>query len=270
MIKTHYLQELSISAPQSVASHNNADTLKIQAWLSLFALVNPSAGTSTAIDGAFGPATVMAVNNFLKAKNLPQTGTVDATAFKALSESLSKAFQTQAPGANLRELIVNTAHQHLDNHAFELVINKQNNCGPWVRSYMDGLEGESWYWCMGFVQTILDQSASRLGKDYRTVMPASYSCDIVGAAGVHKGFLRKNSEVISNPSIVKPGDVFLVQKALNDWEHTGIITAIHDDVFETIEGNTNNDGSSNGNGVYKRIRNFKKSKLDVFSIQALV
>ncbi|XHR97653.1 hypothetical protein ACFJIV_13940 [Mucilaginibacter sp. UC70_90] len=45
---------------------------------------------------------------------------------------------------------------------------------------------------------------------------------------------------------------------------------MHGDLFDTIEGNTNTDGSSNGNGVYKRVRNFQTSKLDVFSIQPLV
>jgi hypothetical protein len=55
-----------------------------------------------------------------------------------------------------------------------------------------------------------------------------------------------------------------------DWIHTGIIISVSGDVFETIEGNTNNDGSHNGNRACKRVRNFKTSKLDVFSIEPLV
>jgi hypothetical protein len=76
--------------------------------------------------------------------------------------------------------------------------------------------------------------------------------------------------VRKDPSIVKPGDIFLLQKTPNDWFHTGLITAVHESVFETIEGNTNEDGSHNGIGVYKRSRNFTTSKLDVFSIEPLV
>lgn len=68
----------------------------------------------------------------------------------------------------------------------------------------------------------------------------------------------------------KPGDIFLVQKTSNDWIHTGIISGVNGDCFETIEGNTNTGGSGNGTGVFKRIRNFMQSKPDVFSIEAFV
>ena len=64
--------------------------------------------------------------------------------------------------------------------------------------------------------------------------------------------------------------IFLLQKSPHDWTHTGIITAIGNGIFETVEGNTNNGGSSNGNAALKRIRNFMQSKLDVFSIEPLV
>ena len=123
---------------------------------------------------------------------------------------------------------------------------------------------------MGFVQTIIDQAASLQGKDFRRLMPLSYSCDTVGTTGVQKGNLLRYTAVRNNPSLVKPGDIFLLQKTPNDWHHTGIILSVAAETFETIEGNTNEGGSSNGNGVYKRIRNFMGTKLDVFSIEPLV
>lgn len=272
MIKKQYLKEIIIGATQQKkgASNTQKDVIKIQSWLNLYAIAHPSAGTATGIDGDFGPATEAAVKAFQKAKNLPQTGIVDAALFSILSQPLLNAFTTKAAGADLRTLIVNTAIQHLSNVPFELTVKGQSNCGPWVRSYMDGNEGTAWFWCMGFVQGIIDQAASQLGKDFRTLMPLSYSCDTVGTTGIQKGILSRYTAVRNNPSIVKPGDVFLLQKTLNDWVHTGLITAVNGDLFETIEGNTNTDGSSNGNGVYKRVRNFRNSKLDVFSIQSLV
>ena len=70
MQKTAYLKELSISATQKKDGANNTkkDVMKIQSWLSLFALWNPNAGTTTDVDGDFGSATDQTVKNFQKIK----------------------------------------------------------------------------------------------------------------------------------------------------------------------------------------------------------
>jgi len=272
MQKITYKKELLISATQKLngAINNKKDTMKIQSWLTLFSMWNVNAATATGIDGDFGSATDQAIKNFQKIKGLTQNGVVDQQTFDLLCESMQKAFEGNVSGNGLRQLIVNTANNHLKNHPFELVINNQSNTGPWVRAYMDGNEGTPWFWCMGFVQTIIDQAASMLGKNFKTLMPLTYSCDVVGTIGLQKGLLTRYTAVRNDPSIVKAGDIFLLQKAANDWIHTGIITSIGADTFETIEGNTNNGGSSNGNAVLKRVRNFRQSKLDVFSIDPLV
>jgi len=271
MIKIQYQKEIKITGPQSVGGVNKKeDVLKIQSWLNLYARTNPASGTSTGIDGDFGPSTEIAVKNFQKAIKQPQTGKVDLGLFNKLCEPMVNAFETVSKGQTLRDKIINVAMLHLNNNAFELTIKGQSNSGPWVRSYMDGNEGEPWFWCMGFVQTVIDQAASTFEKDFRTLMPRTLSCDTIGTTGLQKGLLRRVADIRKDPSIVKPGDIFLVQKTPNDWFHTGLVTAVHDSVFETIEGNTNEDGSHNGIGVYKRSRNFVTSKLDVFSIEPLV
>lgn len=272
MIKTHFSKELLISGTQAKNSSANtkADVLKIQSWLNLYAVSHPSSGTATGIDGDFGPSTEMAVKNFQKALGIEQSGTVTAEVFAKLCKPLSDAFQLELNGDGLRSLIVSTAHQHLDQRPFELVIKTQANSGPWVRSYLDGYEGDIWFWCAGFVQAIVDQAASHLNKSFKTLMPLTYSCDTLGATASQKKLLIKNKDIRNNSDQVKPGDIFLLQKSALDWYHTGIITAVHKDYFETIEGNTNTDGSHNGNGVYKRTRNYQKQLLDVFSIEPLV
>ena len=272
MIKIQFQKELLISGTQlkTGTANTKKDTQKVQSWLNLFAMNNPNAGTATGIDGDYGDATVQALINFQKVNKLPANGQCTQTVFTALTKPLANAFTQSVTGAGLRARIINTATRHLANAPFELIINRQANMGPWVRSYMDGQEGELLYWCMGFVQTIIDQAASSMNKDFRTLMPQTYSCDTIGTTGLHKGLLYRYTEVRNNPSLVQPGDLFLLQKTPNDWYHTGLITAVHDGLFETIEGNTNTDGSSNGNGVYKRLRNFMQSKLDVFSIEPLV
>ncbi|WDF54280.1 peptidoglycan-binding protein [Mucilaginibacter sp. KACC 22063] len=271
MIKKQFEKELVISATCSKSTASKkADVLKIQSWLNLFALTHPDSGTATAIDGDFGPSTDKAVKNFQKFYSLSPNGVVDNALFSRMADPLNKAFTAKGKATDLRSLIVEIAQAHLAQHPYELVINNQSNSGPWVRSYMDGNEGKEWYWCMGFVQTILDQAASQLGKDFRTLMPLTYSCDTVGVTGIHKGLLIRSKDVRNNPSLVKPGDIFLLQKSPTDWYHTGFVTGVDNDIFETIEGNTNTDGSANGNGVYKRTRNFRKQTLDVFSIKPLV
>lgn len=271
MQKNQYLKEIVISATQKRNGANNTkrDVSKIQSWLCLYAMINPLAGTSTGIDGDFGSATDTAVKKYQKALKLSENGIVDSTLFSNLCQPLIKAFTTPAKAKTLRGAIVEIAQNHLTQKAFEQQINGQNNSGPWVRSYMDGNEGEDWYWCAGFVQTIIDQAASQFNKNFKTLMPVTYSCDILAATAQQKKLFIKNSDIRTTPSLVKPGDIFLVQKSPNDWIHTGLITSVGNDVFETIEGNTNNDGSNNGNGVYARTRNFRQSKLDVFSIESL-
>jgi peptidoglycan hydrolase-like protein with peptidoglycan-binding domain len=272
MQKNHFQKELVISATQRLNGANNTkkDVQKIQSWLTLFELVKPGSGTLTGIDGDFGSATEKAVINFQKAKGMTQSGVVDATVFSQLCLPLQKAFETTPTGNGLRQRILSAAKSHVENFPHELTINHQSNSGPWVRSYMNGMEGEKLLWCMGFVQTIIDQAASSLDKDFKTLMPLTFSCDTVGQTGLTKGLLTRFAKVRQNPSIVKPGDIFLVQKLPNDWVHTGLIISVNGDIFETIEGNSNSDGSNNGNRACKRVRNFMTSKLDVFSIEPLV
>src|SRR4030095_5141844 len=272
MIKNHYEKELTIAATQrrNGATNNKKDIKKIQSWLSLYGMTHPTAGTSTGIDGDFGPATEQAVKNFQKAKGLPQSGIVNQQMFDSLCEPMSMGYENPLTASSLRALVAQAAKQHLKNTPFELNYDNNTNMGPWVRSYMNMNEGNEWFWCMGFVQAVIDQAASTLNKDFRTLMPLTFSCDVVAMHGLNNGFLSRFTDVRVDPGIVEPGDLFLLQKTEFDWIHTGIIINVTANTFETIEGNTNEGGSKNGNGVYKRIRNFRSSKLDVFSIDAIV
>lgn len=271
MKKTKYLKELTISGTHKRNGENNNknEVMKIQSWLSLYAIQHPESGTVTGIDGDFGPATEKAVKNFQNSINVNPTGIVTQQLFEKMCEGMKEAFEKPLQSTTLRNAIVEAAENHLKNAPFELEIKGQSNCGPWVRAYMDGHEGSAWFWCMGFAQAILDQAASALGKDFQSLMPLTYSCDTVGTTGLGKGLLTRYQNVRNNPLIMKPGDFFLLQKSKYDWTHTGIIISVGNDVIETIEGNTNQAGSRNGIAVLKRTRNFRNTKLDVFSIEPL-
>jgi hypothetical protein len=53
----------------------------------------------------------------------------------------------------------------------------------------------------------------------------------------------------------QPGDLFILLNADRHAHHMGFVTATNpESEFETIEGNTNQGGSVNGDGVYRRTR----------------
>ena len=97
-------------------------------------------------------------------------------------------------------------------------------------------------WCAAFVYWI---GRFALGK--RWPLPATGSCALLGSYAREKGML------VEQPG---PGDVFLLWSATkNRFHHTGfVVEALPHASYRTLEGNTNDDGSVNGNGVYERTR----------------
>jgi hypothetical protein len=269
MIKDIYLREIEIENTQRrEGTHNSREEVRnVQSWLCLQERANPGIATMTSIDGDFGPATESAVKNFQKFIDKTQNGIVTTDLFEILANPLKEAFEKASKKNTVRETILEVAHKHLIVNPFELEIKGETNSGPWVRSYMDGNEGKDWLWCMGFVQTVIDQAFSLHDKSFRDMMPLTYSCDTVGVKAIEKDALLRNNTIRDNPSLIKPGDIMLIRKSELDWTHTAIIISIDSETFTTIEGNTNAGGSRNGDGVYKRVRNFRNSNLDVFSIE---
>lgn len=107
-------------------------------------------------------------------------------------------------------------------------------------------------WCAQFVSWVADQVGA-LG----TIVP-KYQSSYVGLT-----WFRKRDQTGFWPP--RPGDIFIMCEynpgAWNDvgngWAtiHTGIVEKyLGDGKVQTIEGNTNTNGSSQGNGVYRLIR----------------
>ena len=60
-------------------------------------------------------------------------------------------------------------------------------------------------------------------------------------------------------TMMKPpprGSVMLIRRAPRDWSHTGIVTGGDQNHVQTIEGNTNNEGSREGYEVAQRFRSY--------------
>lgn len=217
----------------------------IQEWLCLH-------GLNVLIDGDFGPATTHAVREFQRKKGLEVDGVVGEETFGQLVMPMTNSLKP-IPGDNksLGRMVVLYANQHLKDHPRE--IGGQNK-GPWVRLYMKGYEGPAWPWCAGFACFILKQACQSLNVPLP--IKSTYSCDTMAANAKENGIFLHEAEVVDKKQI-KPGSFFLVRKTPADWVHTGIVIKPGDEVFQTIEGNTNDEGSREGYEVCRRFRNYK-------------
>jgi hypothetical protein len=261
MIKKHYIKELNIDSVLKIKS-KGTDVRKVQEWLNLWRIYDRDWYHTVTVDEDYGSQTESVVREFQSKQKLEVDGEVDDNTFRKLTEPMIKAF-SRIDGTDLRELIVKYAHQHLKSTPQELY---HTNQGPWVRVYMDGNEGKQWAWCMGFVQTILDQACSTINQSFQLIMPRTFSCDVVGEYGITNKKLMRKAMVRNNREMIQAGDVFLIAKQEHDWTHTGIITGIEGDWMHTIEGNTNDEGSREGFEVCMRQRNFVKNDIEVFKV----
>ena len=226
--------------------HKGKRVKLVQEWLCIH-------GLHLVIDGDFGPATEYAVRRFQEKKKIGVSGIVGEETFNLLVEPMAKALALIEPGARTPgQLLVAYARQHLQQHPVE--IGGQNK-GPWVRLYMDGNEGPAWPWCAGFVSFLLKQAYRSLGKPLP--VQATFSCDILAAQGKEKRLFLDEREIQSKNQ-VKPGSIFLNRRTSTDWVHTGIVIRAGEDVFHTIEGNTNDEGSREGYEVCQRFRGYDK------------
>lgn len=224
----------------------------VQEWLSL-------RGEKLAIDGDFGPATERVVRGYQARVHLPQTGVVNAATFAALTEPMRLALNRQpAAGLSLSALALAYAREHLENGAREV---GGDNAGPWVRLYMNGREGPSWRWCAGFVSFCLRQAAETL--DVGLPIKLSFSCDSLAAAAERAGLLLSSPTPEQRRQIL-PGSLFLVRRTPDDWTHVGLVQSAEPEVFRTIEGNTNDDGSPDGYEVAALTRGYGGKDFIVF------
>ena len=132
-----------------------------------------------------------------------------------------------------------------------------SNRGPRVDQYIRtaGLDPtqDSFPWCVCFVFWCFSQAAMRVSGI--NLMPKT--------AGVH--ICWQNSQNIpgirivpaqaarNNPALIKPGMAFFIDTG-GGRGHTGIVAANVNSLLETIEGNTNDGGSREGVGVFRRTR----------------
>lgn len=141
-----------------------------------------------------------------------------------------------------RDRVVSIAESQL--HVREL---SGRNDGPQVQAFLatTGLKG-NYPWCAAFLSwTFLEANIKAPRSAYS---PDWFKSNVV---------YRQRTSTIT-PFVSKPAQVFgLYFESKGRVAHVGMITAETRLSYSTIEGNTNGDGSREGDGVYRRIRNKK-------------
>ena len=119
------------------------------------------------------------------------------------------------------------------------------------------------FWCAGFVTFIHQQAAHH---EMKMPLKQTFSCDELAVTPKQQGHLfpEKIGQRMRKMALSAGMPVFELQIP-GDWTHTGIVTAFHPEHMETIEGNTNIDGSRNGIAVFRRFRKYSNS-IDYISI----
>ncbi len=122
-----------------------------------------------------------------------------------------------------------------------------SNSGPEVDGYLRSVglpPGEPW--CAAFVYWAVSSVAAKSGVP--TPFLASGYCPDIHAWAKHRSIAHDTPQV---------GDAFLRLAQYPDgiWaSHIGLVAAVNGDRFATIEGNTNDNGSNEGIGVFRRDR----------------
>ncbi len=266
MIKTHYQNELKPPPDYLKDGSQGEDVRRVQEWINLWKFYNTSWSLQISIDSDFGSVTESAVKQFQAYRGLQVDGIVGPQTWKELVKPIREAFDAISfyEETDLKNRVVAYARQQERSKPTEI----NSNMGPWVRAFMDGNEGTEWYWCVGFVETVLDQAYSGMGESFKDHFPdpSQYSCDEVLRYARNNNRLVEQNELLDGSYVPEMGDMFLNMNSqnLNDATHIGIVLECSGKILTTIEGNTDDHiGSRNGGEVCKRIRDFGNHLINI-------
>jgi hypothetical protein len=149
------------------------------------------------------------------------------------------------------------------------------NRGPRVDEYQlrTGLRlrpgADGFAWCACFVYFCFDEAARKLGRRNPVIKTAGCldHWNRAREAGIAQ---VSGTRATNKPALVQPGMVFIMDFG-GGKGHTGIVEAVHGGFITTIEGNSNNQGSRDGVGVFRltrKINSINKGFIDYGSAPA--
>ena len=206
------------------------------------------------VDGGFGDQTESAVKLFqarfpdIDGVPLVVDGKVGSITWAALfgEETVPAA---DRPPAGLLSKVLKVAQSQIG------VMEKPpgSNRGPEVDEYIRrvGLNPKGKFaWCVAFVYFCFDEAASELGRTNPMIKTAGVLDHWVKAG--QQGVPRITaSRAVADPGLVQPGHIFVIDFG-GGTGHTGLVLEVGGGKLITIEGNTNDGGSREGVGVFRR------------------
>lgn len=275
--------------------NRGTDVAELQADLNRYLSPNPA----LEVDGIFGRGTESAVRAFQQREGLSADGIAGSKTFAALERnaqrtggSLNSSGGSQtsttsggaasgggaaAPGGipvidtgedltpiraeGLTTVLGECAVQIAMTQLHVREVPEGSNDGPQIQAYCRSANKTApALWCMAFVYWCFGEAAARQGQTHPMAGVPDWAKIYV--TGVY-AWARDNGKLVDQPT---RGDVFCVPGGPEGrtHRHTGIVTDVNGGTVSTVEGNTNNDGSDNGIGVFARTRT--ASRLDFFRL----
>ena len=208
-------------------------------------------------DGVFGPQTTAATKLFqarfpdVDGQPLKIDGAIGPVTWAALFGAASVPVVSGTGDALLKAA--------LEVAGGEIGVKEQplgSNRGPRVDQYLRaaGLDPTKGHfaWCAAFVYFCFNEAAKTLNRKN----------PVIKTAGVLDHWERAESKgipqvtaakVLLDPSLVRPGQIFVIDVGdPGGAGHTGLIEKVVAGKLVTIEGNTNDGGSAEGIGVFRR------------------
>lgn len=152
---------------------------------------------------------------------------------------------------SLRQVALGVAICEVDNKVRE---EGGANAGPRVRKYLAnaGINVAA-PWCAAFVQYVSDVAANALA------VPNPLDAVKLEAYVQSYYVWAKEAGALVKPEAALPGDLVLYDFHGKRWDHIGLLLDTPTEgAFRSVEGNTNEAGSREGDGVLVRVRSLTK------------
>ena len=195
-------------------------------------------------DGIFGPLTLKFVKGYQQLQvfqeikpSLIEVGKVDRLTWESLSCAIICV--------NNRPPLIKETLRIAHNEVGVKEVPPGSNCGPRVEEYLKSIRlGGGYPWCAAFVYWCFEQASAGLNRV--NPLPRTGSCMVHWSTT--KGEKITFQQVLLNPKLIKPGDIFIISRK-GGKGHTGFIYDIYGDTLVTVEGNSNAFHSAEGEGV---------------------
>lgn len=210
-------------------------------------------------DGVFGAETFAAVEHlqarFVDTNGQPLTidGKVGPTTWAVLFGATTVATMTK-PGSSFLKQVLAVAGGEVGTMEDPLGSNRGPKVDEYIRSAGLDPAGDppaGYPWCMCFVYWCFQTAAAKAGVSNPCFKTGSVLAQWTGANTVAGAKRILPVEAQATPSLIVPGTLFLL-KTSGVTGHIGFVESTQGNQITTIEGNTNDGGSREGIGVFRR------------------